>query len=641
MPSIRSGKRTRVPWKLETQVRNSIVTLPVFMAYCSVAASLRAWNRPHSNFIVTLRARDDFYHPVYAEAAEAFAAGIWKPREFTSYAYEWKDRSFRDEMEAHKNKRAIFIAPPDYNLDDDEGLFSDAVLDLEPRTRRHAEAALRRAGLPLSDRDVDLLLSEPWPRLVKAFQDRRHPMLALERLRTHSRVPAKPAPEVAKPLGPTLADMHGYGPALEWGTNLAKDLADYKAGILPWSDVDNGVLLSGPPGVGKTMFVSALANSCQVPIIYGSVSEWQEAGALDSHLKAMRASFAEAKEKAPSILFVDEVDTFGDRTETDRNRGYLRAAMAGFLQLLDGFDRREGVVVIGACNYPDQLDLAIRRPGRLDRQLEIAFPDSKSRLSILAFHSGLDLDQSQAEKFGMATDGLSGADVEQLVRDAKRLARRRRELLSGDHIVEQLPTVTELPEEFLRSLAVHEAGHAIVAFEIGYGRVSEVRISRYRIDGKRNGLGYVQYDQTGARPMTSTDYRNAIAVCLGGIAAELEILGSFSDGSSGSETADLNRATELATMLEGGLGMGHTFVVEDQLQLERLRTYNPEFRRHVHAVLQSEFERARSAIRSGRIALDAIVEQLMEANAMSGDEVFEILDRHRRPTVSLAKREAT
>jgi len=641
MPSTRSGKRTRVPWKLETQVRNSIVTLPVFMAYCSVAASLRAWNRPHSNFIVTLRARDDFYHPVYAEAAEAFAAGIWKPREFTSYAYEWKDRSFRDEMEAHKNKRAIFIAPPDYNLDGDEGLFSDAVLDLEPRTRRHAEAALRRAGLPLSDRDVDLLLSEPWPRLVKAFQDRRHPMLALERLRTHSRVPAKPAPGVAKPLGPTLADMHGYGPALEWGTNLAKDLADYKAGVLPWSDVDNGVLLSGPPGVGKTLFVGALANSCQVPIIYGSVSEWQEAGALDSHLKAMRASFAEAKEKAPSILFVDEVDTFGDRTETDRNRGYLRAAMAGFLQLLDGFDRREGVVVIGACNYPDQLDLAIRRPGRLDRQLEIAFPDAKSRLSILAFHSGLDLDQSQAEKFGMATDGLSGADIEQLVRDAKRLARRRREVLSGDHIVEQLPTVTELSEEFLRSLAVHEAGHAIVAFEIGYGRVSEVRISRYRIDGKRSGLGYVQYGQTGARPMTSADYRNAIAVCLGGIAAELEIFGSFSDGSSGSETADLNRATELATILEGGLGMGHTLVVEDQVQLERLRTYNPEFRRHVHTVLQSEFERARSAIRTWRIALDAIVERLMESTMMSGDEVFEILDTHRRPTVSLAKRAAT
>ncbi|MDX1039162.1 AAA family ATPase [Sinorhizobium medicae] len=641
MPTTRSGKRTRVPWKTDTQVRNTTVTLPVFMAYCGVAASLRAWNISHSKFIVTLRAKDDFYYPVYAEAVEAFAAGIWTFREFTSYAYEWKDRSFRDEMEAHKNKRAIFIAPPDYNLDDDERLFSDSILDLKPRTRRHAEAALRRAGLPLSDRDVDLLLSEPWPRLVKAFQDRRHPMLALERLRTHSRMPSKPAPEVSKSLGPTLADMHGYGPALEWGTNLAKDLADYKAGVLPWSDVDNGVLLSGPPGVGKTMFVSALANSCQVPIIYGSVSEWQEAGALDSHLKAMRASFAEAREKAPSILFVDEVDTFGDRTETDRNRGYLRAAMAGFLQLLDGFDRREGVVVIGACNYPNQLDPAIRRPGRLDRQLEIALPDARSRLSILAFHSGLDLDQSQAEKFGMATNGLSGADIEQLVRDAKRVARRRVEVLSGDHIVEQLPTVAELPEEFLRALAVHEAGHAIVAFEIGYGRVSEVRISRYRIDGKPGGLGYVQYGQTGARPMTSADYRNAIAVCLGGIAAELEIFGSFSDGASGSETADLNRATELATILEGGLGMGHTLVVEDQVQLERLRTYNPEFRRHVHGVLQSEFERAKSAVRARRTALDAIVEQLMDATVMSGDEVFEIMDRHRRPTVSLAKKAAT
>lgn len=641
MPTTRSSKRTRVPWKTDTQVRNTTVTLPVFMAYCGVAASLRAWNISQSKFIVTLQARDDFYHPVYAEAAEAFAAGIWTCREFTSYAYEWKDRSFRDEMEAQKNKRAIFIASPGYNLDDDDKLFSDAVLDLKPRTRRHAEAALRRAGLPLCDRDVDLLLSEPWPRLVKAFQDRRHPMLALERLRTHSRMPSKRVPEVAKPSGATLADMHGYGPALKWGTNLAKDLADYKAGVLPWSDVDTGVLLSGPPGTGKTMFAGALANTCQVPIIYGSVSKWQEAGALDDHLKAMRASFAEAKEKAPSILFIDEVDTLGSRTDSGRSGGYFRCVLAGLLEQLDGFDRREGVVVIGACNYPEQLDRAIRRAGRLDRHFEIALPDRQSRLSILAVHSGIDLDQSQAEKFSIATDGLSGADVEQLARDAKRLARRRLGPLSGDHIVDQLPTVTELPEEFLRSLAVHEAGHAIVAFEIGYSRVSEIKISRYRADGQRSELGYVQYAQHGPRPKTSAHYRDAIAVCLGGIAAELEVLGSFADGASGSDTADLNRATELATILEGGLGMGHTLVVEEQAQLERLRTYNPEFRRHVHGVLQSEFERARSAIRTRRIALDAIVERLVQANVMSGDEVLEIMQRHRRPTVSLAKRAAT
>jgi len=135
MPTTRSGRRTRVPWKMGTQVRNTAVTLPVFMAYCGIAASLRAWNRPHSKFIVTLQARDDFYHPVYAEAAEVFAAGIWKFREFTSYTYEWKDRSFRDEMEAYKNERAIFLASPDYNLDDGDKLLSDAVLNLNPRTR--------------------------------------------------------------------------------------------------------------------------------------------------------------------------------------------------------------------------------------------------------------------------------------------------------------------------------------------------------------------------------------------------------------------------------------------------------------------------------------------------------------------------
>lgn len=638
MPTTGSGKRTRVPWKTDAQVRNTTVTLPVFMAYCGVAASLRVWNKPNTKFIVTLRARVDFYHPVYAEAVEAFAAGIWERREYTSFAYEWKDRSFRDEMEADTNGRAIFIAPPDYNLDDDERLFSDAILDLKPRTRRHAEAALRRAGLPLSERDVELLLSEPWPRLVKAFQDRRHPMLALERLRTHSRMPSKRVPAVSKPLGPTLSDMHGYGPALEWGANLTKDLADYKAGVLPWSDVDNGVLLSGPPGTGKTMFAEALANSCQVPVIYGSVSRWQEAGALDSHLKAMRASFAEAKEKAPSILLIDEIDTLGSRTNSDRNGGYFRCVLAGLLEQLDGFDRREGVVVIGACNFPEQLDPAIRRPGRLDRHFEVALPDKQSRLSILAFHCGINLDHSQAEKFGVATDGLSGADIEQLVRDAKRTARRRAEAPSGTHVIEQLRPLTELPEEYVRHVAVHEAGHALVASEVSFGQVSEIRISRYRIDGKSSELGRVQYDQARDKPKTPADYRNAIAVCLAGIAAELEVFGSFTDGAAGSDTADLNRATELATMLEGALGMGHTLVVEDEVQLKRLRTYNPEFRRHLHAILQSELERARSAIRTRRAALEAIVERLMRANAMSGDEVFEIIEGYRRPTVSLAKK---
>jgi hypothetical protein len=621
------------------QVRNNAVTLPVFMAYCGIAAPLRAWNIPNSKFIVTLRARDDFYYPVYAEATQVFAAGIWTDREYTSYAYEWKDKSFRDEMEAHKNERAIFIAPPDYNLNDDQRLFSDAVLDLSPRTRRHAEAALRRAGLPPSDRDVELLLSEPWPRLVNAFQDRRDPIRALERLRSRPLVPAKPVPDVAKPLGPTLADMHGYGPAVDWGNDLAKDLADYKAGILPWSDVDAGVLLSGPPGVGKTMFATALANSCKIPIIYGSVSDWQAAGALDSHPKAIIASFAEAKANAPSILFVDEVDTFGDRTESDRNRGYLRGAMAGFLEELDGFVRREGVVVVGACNHPDQLDPAIRRAGRLDRHHQITLPDAPSRLSILKFHSGIELDQSQAEMFDMATEGFSGADIDQLARYARRAARRRLEVLSGNHIIAQLRPLTELSEYFVRALAVHEAGHALVSIEIGHGEMTEVKISRYRIEGKSSQLGYVQYGQMGARPKTRADYLNAIAVCLAGVAAELEVFGWFADGASGSETADLNRATELATMLEGSLGMGHTLLVEGSLeQLERLRAYNPDFRRRVHDVLQNEFGRVKSIIQARRIALDAIVERLMETKAMSGDEVMEIVRRHRMPTVSLAKR---
>ncbi|CCF00610.1 putative ATP-dependent hydrolase protein (plasmid) [Sinorhizobium fredii HH103] len=506
-----------------------------------------------------------------------------------------------------------------------------------PPTRWQAEAALRRFGIPVTDRDVEILLSESWSRLHQAFQTRRQPIAAMERLRQYPR--ASPITATSESDGPTLDEMHGFGPLLEWGHDLAIDLADYKAGRIQWEDVDSGVLVSGPPGSGKTLFAGALAKTCGVPLIYGSVSAWQMAGSLDDHLKAMSASFEEAKAKAPAILFIDEVDTFGDRSANDRNRGYMRAAIAGFLELLDGFNRRKGVIVVSACNNPNHLDPAIRRPGRLGQHFEVTLPDENARRSILKYHSGIDLDPNQAEQFILATEGYSGADIGQLVRFAKRSARRRREDFAGEHIVRELPPAPELPADYLRSVAVHEAGHAIVAVELGFGELVSVNIASYAIPGNGNQVGGAIYAMPRHMRRTRATYLDDIAVTLGGIAAETVVFEAFFDGAAGSYNADLNSVTRTATLLEAGLGMGHTLVVADNApsRLDALRASDPDLRKRVHDIVANEFERAKNIVRNRRAALDEIAARLIQTRSLAGDEVREIVERHRRPTVSLAK----
>lgn len=640
MPNSRCNKTKRVPWSGTSQAKSS-VTLPVYMAYCAIAAALRPWNQMERKVIITLSFSDDYYKPVHSQASQIFGRAIWKSFEYETFVFEWSDKSFRDQAFAEQNQRGIFLAPPTYQLTDDEMLFSDAIVEVGPRSRRHAQAALRRAALPVDERLVDLLVHEPWSRLCSAFQDRRGALQGLERLRQQRHVKLhrkSPQPQCTDVTAPTLEDMHGFGPALEWGHNLAKDLADYKLGLIQWKDVDSGVLLSGPPGIGKTMFASALANTCGVPIVYGSVSRWQEAGSLDDHLRAMRASFTKARADAPSILFIDEIDAFGRRSQSDNNSGYLKCVITGLLEQLDGFVRREGVVVVAACNDPKSVDLAIMRAGRLDRHLMLQLPDGPSRLAILKFHSGIQLSDADSEKFCLATNGFSGADIQQLVRGAKRAARRLSVELCAVHVMDQLPSLIGLSVDYLRTVALHEAGHAIVAFESGH-EVTGITISRFRASGSSNAVGQVGCEPLAGHPRTKTTYLNFIAICLGGLAAEIEVLGEFSDGSSGSASADLNRATEIATMIESVMGMGHTLVAETSEldELARMRLLNHELRRQVHLLLDREFARARSIIQQHRPALDAIADRLMRAPEMTGQEVVEIIKSNRQGLVRLAR----
>ncbi|THK34034.1 AAA family ATPase [Ensifer sp. MPMI2T] len=513
-------------------------------------------------------------------------------------------------------------------MDDEAGLFADLVAAVPRPSRRHVEAALRRYGLPAARRDVDLLLSEPWPRLLHAFPPRRPPTLGIERLR---KVSANASPIASsQPAKPDLGSMHGFGPLADWGFDLARDLADYKAGLIDWPEVDSGVLISGPPGTGKTMFAGALARMCNVPLIYGSAAQWQAAGYLNDLLRAMRGSFREAREKAPSILFVDEVDAFGDRAVRDtHNADYKRQVINGFLEQLDGFERREGVVVVGACNHPNDLDPAIRRAGRLDRHFPISLPDRAARLGILKHYTTIELTGDDAERFALATDGMTGADIRQLVRDAKRSARRRSDTLRSSDITAHLREVVPIPPEYLRAIAVHEAGHAIVGLELGCGSLVAVRIVPEIVPNADVRVGGALFERPPIVRRTRQFYLDEIARSLAGIAAETVVLGSFSDGAAGAESADLVHATRIATLVEAGFGMGHTLMVEaeDEIGMARLRATNPELRWSVQKLLDDEFERAKAIVECRRTALEEVVGKLLTARYLEGDVVCSILER--------------
>ncbi|WP_292492059.1 ATP-binding protein [Mesorhizobium sp.] len=183
-----------------------------------------------------------------------------------------------------------------------------------------------------------------------------------------------------------------------------------------WQDVDRGILLSGPPGTGKTTFAGALARTCDVHLVLGSLGRWQAKGHLGDLLKAMRAAFDEARKNAPSIIFIDEIDAVGDREKySDHNAQYCTEVVAALLECIDGADGREGVTVVGACNHPHKLDAALVRAGRLDRHVHIPLPDQQGREGILRWHLQGLLPDADLSGIAAKTAGWNGASLEQLV----------------------------------------------------------------------------------------------------------------------------------------------------------------------------------------------------------------------------------
>lgn len=189
-----------------------------------------------------------------------------------------------------------------------------------------------------------------------------------------------------------VEDLAGYGAARDWALDLKSDLARWRNGQLDWSDLSTKLLLSGPPGTGKTTFAKALCNTLQVPMLATSVAQWLEPGYLGDVLKCMSAAFQTAGKHKPAILFVDEIDGIGRRGDSSRHYAeYWDSVINRALELLDGVGKSEGVIVVGATNHPDKIDPALRRSGRLERHIVIPQPDGAALTRILAHHLGDDL----------------------------------------------------------------------------------------------------------------------------------------------------------------------------------------------------------------------------------------------------------
>lgn len=223
--------------------------------------------------------------------------------------------------------------------------------------------------------------------------------------------PLPTAGEIGHKPPMTVETLSGYGKAKDWALDLKADLDDYRASILSWSEMSTRLLLSGPPGTGKTTFARALCNSLQIPLVVTSVSTWLQGGHLNDVIDRMSKTFVEARAMAPAILFIDEIDGIGKRQPAEREYAdYWNTVVNKALELLDGAIKNEGLIVVGATNRPDHIDEAIKRSGRLETHIEIPRPNVPTLAEILAHHLGDDvmslIREPEADVRSEADDGF-------------------------------------------------------------------------------------------------------------------------------------------------------------------------------------------------------------------------------------------
>jgi ATP-dependent Zn protease len=439
----------------------------------------------------------------------------------------------------------------------------------------------------------------------------------LERL-----VPAQAARSEIK-----LTDLPGIGEAADWGRALAQDIRDYKAGKISWTAIDKGALLYGYPGTGKTTFAKAVAAECGLPLLATSYAAWQSEreGHLGDVIRALRRAFDQARQQAPSILFIDEIDSLGTRNSSSRHDEWWRAIVNALLEQLDGLAGREGVIVIAASNHPDHLDPALRRSGRLDKMIEIPLPDRNGLAAIMRAHLGDDLrhaDLSEAAAHAHVL-GATGADVEKWVRGARRRARQENREVDAADLVAELPAEADDRTVDARlQTAVHEIGHAIMRECCFPGTVEFVTIRQSGI------ISGIVKSVIKVELLSEEVVQNHLVCKLAGRAAEEVVFGQPSGSAGDGPSSDLADATMLAFSAVTSLAFDGDLVwrgVTDIYQMTQLLHLRPDVAGRVSARLKTAYECAMASLSRRKEVLQAAALSLADKKSLTGEELRSFL----------------
>ena len=423
------------------------------------------------------------------------------------------------------------------------------------------------------------------------------------------------------------------------------EIVDYLHNPQKYTDVGasmpKGVLLVGPPGTGKTMLAKAVAGEANVPFFSISGSEFVEMF-VGMGASKVRDLFKQAKEKAPCIVFIDEIDAIGKKRDNQLSSNDEREqTLNQLLTEMDGFDDNNGVIILAATNRPESLDPALTRPGRFDRRVPVELPDLVGREAILKVHAKKikTSDDVDFHTIARMASGASGAELANMINEAAlRAVRNNRTVVTEADLEESIEVVIAgyqkknavLSDQEKKTVAYHEIGHALVAAMQSHSApVQKITI----IPRTSGALGYTMQVETGDKYLMSKDeLANKICTFTGGRAAEEVVFGEITTGASN----DIEQATKLARAMITRYGMSEEF---DIVALETVNNQylggdtslacstatQQEIDKMVVSLVKSQHEKAIQILKDNRKALDALAKYLYEKETITGEEFMHVL----------------